>query len=339
MVRPDQQPVQRLTKAQLREQQRAARTQARETATAQAITRRRFLIWGSAALTTTAVVGSGAVAFEHFTKPETQEQKIVRELDTLDGALLRNPERLDELSPQIAGLAAEVFAREMGYSPSITENIVSSISVLSGSDFTEADLRDDNYCPLRLNVGEKLAVSLPKRREIWLNKDTFFGASPQSKRAKAMFGTYLHEIHHFYPPIKPADQDVPITSEAGITVKGTTFRGARVYSTDTVDAENKCTLQTSSNLEEAIVIDSTDRMLIKLGLSSSEYNLYHRAPANNYKTRILLPYFQGDHKPILRLHQNSDPVGVWRLVGEKIGYTGLTASMEGFNFLLQNLAN
>lgn len=332
---PDRKP----TKRERREQQRTARTQSREAAAASALTRRRLIIGGSATLATVVVVGSGAMALEKFAKHETEEQRIKRELDSLDLALKQNPDRFSELASKITSLAENFFLKEIG-APNQDKTGLHSGIHFQDSDTFKQNSFEVTGCKRNILDGNTVAYIHAGSDDIYFNK-TYLKEHPHLKNtlASSLFITLIHELHHVRPKKRQSDFSANIVDEMGVAHPATIIRGAGLHAVNTFQSqENKDCYTSITAVEEAIVIDSTSRMILKLGINHlDDTSEDMRARAQNYQTRVLIPLFNGDHKQLLGLQQASRAKELFQVVGQKLGFTGDKATSEGFTFLLTEI--
>lgn len=300
------------------------RPQVRENSHPAKYTRKVFLIKGAALLGLTGLATK--IGFDVFgSKEPPPPEALIQKLQQLDREILSNPQQFPELAPEIGQLALDYFNKEMGYGP---EKYTGQIHYLWREDFEKKRREAVSGC-IEVDVRkEEEGFVVPGSQEIVLDLTS---ALKTGNPAIITFMSTLHELHHAIPPmINLYDDEGNYDTINGVLVL--------VPSTDNSKPGLVCHQNMNGMLEEAIVQDSTNRMLkkmrIKLG-SSPQYDLWEE----RYKKGIIDRLFKGDHKPLLELQQASQLDEFTSLIGKKLGASPEKAFSAGKNYLVDVFEN
>ena len=145
----------------------------------------------------------------------------------------------------------------------------------------------------------------------------------------SLFGAVIHELHHLTTPIlqNPSSQNPEEKIRGLVRLKPDHTRN----NNDLI-----CYLINRIQLEEAVVEHSTQSMLAKLGIVSP--GVYARW-VQAYQKGIVTKLFNGDHKSLLMLHQQTKPDEFFRLIGQKLGSDSEGAIKKGSEYTFGLLSN
>ena len=250
--------------------------------------------------------------------PRETIQYYLTQLRNFDEEIMKNPNRFREFAPKIGDLAAAYFSNQMGYDKA---RYLGKMHFLSEDEFRERvtnnpdciDVNSDDTAlasifiesqDINFNLTRILAKSIPK--------------SGQGHPATGLFSVTIHELHHHSAPVLSFNNNP-------YKLKGALFLQPN-------QAGYSCPEGVRLELEEAIVQDSTERMLNKLGLSMRPSEQYIKW-VNLYKENIINKLFEGDHKQLLRLHQETKQDEFFTLVGLKLGSPSAQARQAGEEYI------
>ncbi|TSC86369.1 MAG: hypothetical protein G01um10147_892 [Microgenomates group bacterium Gr01-1014_7] len=265
--------------------------------------------------------------------PRETIQYYQRELQNLNQEVFRNPQSFKEIAPRIGNLAVAYFCSEMGYDPKEFEG---RIKYLWSDDHKRIRL-EESSCIIQNTPDDQYGGIMLDKDWLGVNLTTIlYGfpheGKPRGTAAITLFSTLIHELHHLKAPLL----DDPEINEPGVKIRGV-GRLRPVPGNSKTDLV--CYEAVRKSLEEAIVEESTDRMVSKIGIGRSPIEDYSRW-VSNYRRSILNPLFNGDNKPLLRLHQQSKPKELFELVGIKLGATKQTdARKMGEDYLVKVLSD
>lgn len=230
-----------------------------------------------------------------------------RELDRLNKEAFANPSNFQELAPQIGKLAVAFFCSEMGYEPSWFDG---KIWYMWSDKFIKTK-EEESGCIKTNTKDDAFGFVLVEKDWLGINLSTHayntITKQPSQFAAISLFGSLIHEMHHLYSPL------VDDPGERGVKIKGI---GKLKPNPKESKKDLVCYGASRISLEEAIVEESTQRMVAKLGIGTSPMEYTHLVVG--YR-RVLDALFNGDNRPILRLHQQSKPNEIFELVGIRSG--------------------
>lgn len=230
------------------------------------------------------------------------------------------------IAPQIADLASQTLCAEMKCDPSYEKP---PLDLQNNRGFKRTIYLDDpctTFNPDDDSPAPEPAFSRPLSGTIFFNVDLLQYSNMQQKirrqnTATHFFQIYMHEeLHNRAKRIeaKPGELVfVPEENEAYplLIRRGfrTLYRSHKYYSR----SEEGCVVGISHErlIEEAVVDYANQEILLKAGLilPSPYQNLIQQ-----YRVRILNPFFGGDYKATLKFHQNTDQTGFYLALGEGI---------------------
>ncbi len=286
-------------------------------------------------IATLATIATGGIRIDlpgQKTPGEIQSPELLayqKRLNTLNQEILRNPQNLKEIAPRIGQLAIEFFSGEMDYNPQEYEGKTKykwdneyQISQKEESGCIELQTSDDEYGYVNV-VRDDLSINLDK---------VLYGL-PEDKTRKviqpypafALFSTLIHELHHLTSPFMPD----PDSNDPRIRIRGLVFFEPNL---EFSKPRYTCYDSYRTQLEEAVVQDSTDRMTQKLGFQlkpDKDYQLW----VQRYRIGVLEKFFDGDNQPLLKLHQQTKPREFFTVVGQKLGAPSQEAAAIGESYL------
>lgn len=262
--------------------------------------------------------------------PVTDEAAYYQDrLKTLNQELSKNPAVFKEIAPRIGDLAIQYFSKEMGYDQ---KRFLGKIYYERDNQFMQR-LQTLSGCITTNMIDDDVAKQVTGTHEIIVNLDKIFNNSDQNgalNPSVALFGAVIHELLHAAPPI------LSIPGQESNRFRNHGFSLLRPDLSGSATPGYECTNSSRTQLEEAVVQEATARMTNKIGLpypSDAEYDLW----VNRYRDGILNKFFNGDNKPLLALHQQSQPDELFRTIGTKTGARPEEALQKGEQYLLSVL--
>jgi hypothetical protein len=260
-------------------------------------------------------------------EPLSPENKRMSDrLVTFNKEIYKNPTKMAELAPIIGGLAVEYFCQEMGYDPGRYRG---RISYLSGHEYVKAVNEQSGCVVTQTTDDEAGTIKIDEKDLMLVNRDVLLYSDAQQHHispsaAFNVFGVVIHELHHASSPIVDNPENGVIKFRGlGMLMPGPSTeskQGMICYGAD------------RQQLEESVVQDSTDRMTEKLGFkirASDEYANWVRA----YRSGVIDRLFNGDHRALLSLQQQSKAEEFFALVGQKLDASKAGAADRGNNYL------
>jgi len=334
-----------LSKNELR-RQRQATAQAKLVEEQSTQTRRNFL---KGVIATGVAAATGGIGWKIFgqsptegsslspgiTAPSNHEQSLsksyyIQKLKEIDNQIIKSPDQLKELAPQVGSLAVTFFCAELGYNP---RDYDGKLRFLWDVEYRQAgqseagcintNTPDDEYGRVT-PTGNRLDINISKILYDDLSKK-IIGKDP----VVSLFGAVIHELHHLTTPIlqNPSSQNPEEKIRGLVRLKPDHTRN----NNDLI-----CYLINRIQLEEAVVEHSTQSMLAKLGIVSP--GVYARW-VQAYQKGIVTKLFNGDHKSLLMLHQQTKPDEFFRLIGQKLGSDSEGAIKKGSEYTFGLLSN
>ena len=249
---------------------------------------------------------------------------LANQLRQLDQEVTRNPQNFKELTPKIGALTVEFFCKEMGYDPKKYEgrlryqnNNEYQTSRANESSCITLDNNDDEFGRVQIDRDD-LTINIEK---ILYGKD-LNNKKLQQYPAYSLVAILIHELHHLTAPALP-------TADPQTKIKG---MAAFIPNLEKNKPGFICYDSFRVQLEEAIVQDSTDRITQKLGINQPAAERY-RLWVERYRIGVLARFFNGDNKPLLRLHQQTRQEEFLKLIGEKYGAPPDKAIQAAENYL------
>ena len=226
----------------------------------------------------------------------------------------RNPKIFSEIAPKIGSLALQYFNKEMGYNP---DKYQGKFYYLWNDDYRERIQQDT--CIETVDDNDYASVSASSgRQDILFNLTNILYKNRSSNDLEelpvlTLFGVSLHELVHATAPL------ISSYDNNGNSLPQKK-RGVVWYqpSKDDIRQYLICYDVGRMELEEAIAHDATTRMLQPLGIElavTGEYVSW----VKKYRKEVVNKLFAGNHRPLLKLHQQSDQGGFFSLVGQKLG--------------------
>lgn len=228
------------------------------------------------------------------------------------------------VAPQIADLASQTLCREIECDPSYEKP---ALDLQNNREFKRTFFLD-NPCDTDINpdddsLAQGFAYSKVLTGDLFFNTDYLQYTDIQRKikrqnTASRFFQIYMHEELHNRAKSVTANQGelvyVPEDSESYPLIMRRGFRSLyrsyKYYSR----SEEGCILGLIHErlLEEAVVDYATQEILrnMDLILSTPYQNLIQQ-----YRVRVLNPFFEGNYKRPLRFHQNTDQNGFYLALG------------------------
>jgi hypothetical protein len=279
---------------------------------------------GGAATIATGLTGWAIWANNHDNK-KTDSQPLspdaalyLQPLATLDSEILKNPTAFKEIAPRVGSLAIQYFCKEMGYDPKSYEG---KIRYLWDDEYKKVKAEEEGCVDYTVEEADIGSINIV-RNDIAMNLTTIRKMSGPTP-ALALFASLIHELHHATAPVLPSP------------VPEIKFKGVLVLQPNPTQNRGNLTCFNAlfNGLEEAIVEDSTTRMLQKLNITRNLDEDYARW-AKNYRWEVVDKLFSGDHRALLRLHQQSKIEDLLLQVGQKLGApAGETAKDRAAEYL------
>lgn len=254
--------------------------------------------------------------------------RLVAQLSTLNREVVRNPKSFKEVAPKAANLALEYFLKEMDYDAS---RYSGQLHFLWDDEFKDK-INSDKDCidtedhedvgAVQHTQSYDIDFNLTRLLNVGLTNVNILNSGPIFELFKAS----IHELHHAVPPILEVQ-----ANGQNLVLKGVMVLKPK---TETPSGGYICAQSIRHELEEALIQESTNRMIEKLGLSAPD--VYSRL-ANLYKNGVINNLFNGDNKPLLQLHQQTKQNEFFALIGEKIGASIAERSRAGEDYLIRIL--
>lgn len=272
-------------------------------------------------------------------QPRFQEEPLSAEsrnyyksqLATLEEEIQRSPESFKEIAPKVGNLAVRYFCSELGYPVSEYEGKIRyqwadeyNLTLQQETGCINTNTRDDTIGRI-IVTANKLDINLSK-----ILYDKIEKKEVQPEVAINLFGAVIHELHHLTSPLLPDLESSDPEQK---------IRGLGILRPDTSNNKGDlvCLRIARLQLEETVVEESTDRMLLKLGIDGS--GIVYARWVSLYRTNVLDNLFGGDNKPLLQLHQKSKPVEFFALVGEKLDAPINQTQQAGEDYLANLLSH
>lgn len=266
--------------------------------------------------------------------PETllpENQVIAQTLAHFNEEIAKNPNKFKELAPQIGLLAVQFFSKEMQYD---TKNYENKIHFLEDSEFQKT-LLERSDCIEMPGIESKIATTTLKTHEIFINLTSFpyqGRTTLQADNGYYLFGALIHELLHASAVDSLKDEGGQQQWFRGVTAlipdPGNSRSGKLCYGRE-IERQR---------LEEAIVQEATDKLTMRLGFTvrpSQEYEMW----VYRYKTGVLERFFDGKNNIPLKLHQQTNPNELFRIIGEKLGSRPELQVSQGQQYVFGLLAS
>lgn len=252
--------------------------------------------------------------------PESISSEYVslkNQLHDLNQQARKDPEHFKELAPIIGSLAVGFFCKEMGYDP---KNYQGKIKYLWNDEF-QKDLRESSSCIINEDEYGYGRVGLDEQT-VSINLNMILYDSPTTKTLQqdpgmSLFGDVVHELLHVSTPLLP-DPESPTNKLRGLGVLKPDPQGNK--------GDMSCYSVFRQQLEEAVVEEANTVMLLKVGIGGIAPS--YESWVQRYRMGVIDRFFQGDNKPLLKLQQQSNQIGFFSLVGEKLGVFSPVAQRE-----------
>jgi hypothetical protein len=248
-------------------------------------------------------------------RPSTPENSDIsvyqKKITELNQEILQHPQNFKEIAPRIGEVAVSFFCREMDYDPNAYKG---KLRYQFENEY-QASKANESGCLERQNYDDEFGRVQADRNELTINiEKVLYGGDLQKKvvqnyPAFSLVAIVLHELHHLTSPFLP-NPDVP-----GEKIKGLTL----IRTLPALAKPNFTCYETFRNqLEEAVVDDSRQRMTDKLGFTQGVASSYERW-VQLYRQGVITRLFNGEHKTLLKLHQQTKPKEFLSLVGQRLG--------------------
>lgn len=251
-------------------------------------------------------------------------------LSALNHEIRSNPNSFKEIAPKVTELALEYFLKEMQYDKSRYNG---KFHFHCQEEYTRK-IQNDPDCIDRGMDENTGAASSVDSEDIEFNLTNILRATAQTNLANQgpafeLFAVALHELHHATPPIIKIED----SSQNKKILRGLT---PLIPKRQDENGGYVCSQTIRIELEEAIVEDSNQRMLQKLGLISDPDEVYKKW-IRLYRQGVIDRLFNGDNKPLLNLQQQSKDQEFFSLVGQKLGFSTDQAAKQGESYLARLL--
>lgn len=255
-----------------------------------------------------AATGRDTFVSENRADEAINYQTRLAELD----AKIIDIESFEEVAGQIGDLAVKYFFKEMDYD---LDRYNGRLYFVRNSDY-EKKKQEITGCIETDTAEDEYAFTGVSSQDMVFNLSSHLVYTDSklisANHAQQLFSDVLHELHHAAPPVLQ-EIDTPAPEKW----RGLTFLEPKLEKSQ---ANNVCYRVERGPLEEAIVTDSTNFMLERLGLTNmvgkpaEDYRMW----VKRYREGIVDKLFGGDHKPLLRLHQQTRQNAFFSLIGEKL---------------------
>ncbi len=240
------------------------------------------------------------------------------------------PELPEEYFPKIADLATAFFSRQMGYDK---ERFKNNIVFQNEDEFST--IAYDKSCNDIPSPAVGASTPIDKEKIAYIRKKRINKANSPLLTA---FSYVLHELHHvsaplekYDPPIQIIGLDKPVSYKRGLLA-------AVLRDGEKNTPEKECIdLYTYRiNLEEAVVQDSTDRLLLLLEIAMSHD---YKEWVSLYRDSVLNRFYNGDNKELLSYQQKTQSSSFFQSVGEKLGIKEPHEQIDAGDNYLKSLFN
>ena len=266
------------------------------------------------------------------TLPLEVKNFYIGQLTQLNEEILKNPNQIKEIAPKVGHLVVQYFCSEMGYNPKDYEGKL----LYEDNEEYLHNRAEESGCITKGNVDDEYGRVQVDKNELAINlgKVLYHDVSKkeiQKFPALSLFGTILHELHHVTAPILPD----PDSTEPNGKLRG---MGKLMPNPENSRENYICYGGLRKQLEEAIVLDSSERMERKLNIGGQTANQYTRWRVA-YRAGVIDKLFGGDNKPLLKLHQQTRQAEFFGLVGKMLGATEAQAQDIGEKYLTDVMVN
>lgn len=310
---------QRQTRKERRSEQRAQGKVAENQARSFSPLRRRLIIAGGLGLAIIAVATPLAINYylHHLDEIEHSPTPTLEHLRQLDSSIKGDAGQLEKLAPVIGEMAINYFCGELGYQ----RNQFPGTYHYEWQDDYIKNRDAEKYCSNSTDPIDQAAYTNLQANDTHFNLTRFFHDGSQISKLSAtkLFSLALHEAHHNKAPfldVNPPQETPDDSSKLKLFI--TKRRGFVVTSPNTKDKlpGRECYYTGFVPLDEAVVEDSTRRMINKLGFSLK--NSYDKW-VDIYRSQIVDRFFNRNYLVPLRMHQRSDEVGFFSEIGRQLG--------------------
>lgn len=332
-------------RTQARPQRQFRKEPDKQTGFTTGLTRRQLLAGGAAFVGLSALVTLGLVNYQSYfgIRKEKKEEEFSGEIEQTRAYLKKWEEETrlaaerakgfnefpEEYFPKIADLATAFFSRQMGYDRKRFEDSIFFLNENEFSTIAYDKSCDDIPSPA---VGASTPINEEK---IYIRKKRI---SEAKSPLLTTFSYILHELHHvsaplekYNPPIQVTGLDKPVSYKRGLL--------AAILRDDEKNTSEKECLDLYTyriNLDEAVVQDSTDRLLLLLGIAMSHD---YKEWVSLYRDNVLNRFYNGDNKELLSYQQKTQSSFFFQSVGEKLGVKEPHEQIDAGDNFLKNLFN
>lgn len=174
----------------------------------------------------------------------------------------------------------------------------------------------------------------------------FFTMDPRNNQpwaypATLLFGVSLHELHHHKAPFITLDTPEVIRRISSPGLAEIQYNeGMRGYSLKPGQplSPMSCPETYRDSLEEAVIEDSTEKILRTFGLRADYYmnQSGYNIVVERYQRMVINPLFGGEYLTLLRYQQATQRKEFFELIGERLGHPEETRYAKAYNYLFPN---
>lgn len=258
-------------------------------------------------------------------------QRYVDRLIVLNQEVDQNPHNFKEIAPKVGAIAIEYFCTQLGYDP---KSYAGKIRYEWNDEYQKLG-EAESGCIVRQNYDDEYGRVYADSDYLTVNLEKILYHDIKAKITQpyavlALFATLIHELHHLTSPALPDT----ISNDPQAKIRGL---GLLKPSPQFAKPGWTCYDVNRFQLEEAIVQDSTDRMVFETFGFSMELTQDYSQWVQRYRMGVIDRFFGGNNKPLLRLHLQSKPTEFFSLVGQKLGFPTDQAAKEGESYLVRLL--